>query len=221
MALNDQVGRPSTLMDAAGTVVWKAPNNAFNRGVPTGSLAGGLNIGFPGQYYDAETNLWNNWNRYYDATLGRYTQSDPIGLAGGLNTYTYVGGNPVSRFDPSGLTQRDIDLAYILIKQTQTDLKFPDAQPMTATLTTPGSAGEYDPVVRSIFLNERFLGTLTRGEQFELLDTIIHELLHFNDYPAGPDHNSFVRDGLYDEANRRSRGLIQSYFAFRATPCPR
>ena len=57
---------------------------------------------FPGQNYDAETGTHYNYFRDYDPTIGRYEQSDPIGLQGGLNTYVYVANDPVELTDPRG-----------------------------------------------------------------------------------------------------------------------
>jgi len=65
-------------------------------------LATPQNLRYQGQYLDRETGLHYNLFRYYDPQCGRFTQPDPIGLAGGLNQYTYVK-NPLTWVDPQGL----------------------------------------------------------------------------------------------------------------------
>ena len=69
---------------------------------PSGAGAFDFPLRFPGQYFDRETNLVYNWKRDYDSSIGRYVQSDPIGLRGGLNTYIYVRDNPLKSIDPKG-----------------------------------------------------------------------------------------------------------------------
>ena len=58
---------------------------------------------YPGQYHDAESGLHYNRFRYYDPELGRYTNQDPIGLMGGVNSYVYAADNPIVLVDPLGL----------------------------------------------------------------------------------------------------------------------
>ena len=105
---NDHLGTPQVMTDNSGQVIWQASYDPFGaatvNGDPDGDgIAVTLNVRFPGQYYDAETGLHYNYFRTYDPETGTYTTSDPIGLAGGLNTYAYVGGNPVRWVDPLGL----------------------------------------------------------------------------------------------------------------------
>jgi RHS repeat-associated protein len=58
---------------------------------------------FPGQLYMDGSGLYQNHHRTYDPVTGRYIESDPIGLGGGINTYTYGLDNPISNVDPLGL----------------------------------------------------------------------------------------------------------------------
>jgi RHS repeat-associated protein len=61
------------------------------------------NLRFPGQYYDIETGNHYNYFRDYVPSIGRYLQSDPVGLLGGPSTYAYVSGQPLALIDPMGL----------------------------------------------------------------------------------------------------------------------
>ncbi|WP_347332912.1 RHS repeat-associated core domain-containing protein, partial [Marinimicrobium locisalis] len=92
------------LTDAQKAITWKATYTPFGKAsVDVEQVTN--NIRFPGQYFDSETGLHYNYFRDYDPETGRYLQSDPIGLQGGLNTYAYVEGNPLSFVDPLGLAR--------------------------------------------------------------------------------------------------------------------
>jgi len=98
---NDHLGTPRVITDSLQEKVWTADYSVFGRAnITTAQITN--NLRFAGQYFDSETKLHYNWFRYYDPSLGRYLRSDPIGLAGGINTYAYAKGNPLSYVDPDG-----------------------------------------------------------------------------------------------------------------------
>jgi RHS repeat-associated protein len=104
----DHLETPRKASDANARIVWSWEADAFGAAAPNEDVDGDgkattVNLRFPGQFFDAESGLHYNWHRYNDARSGRYVQSDPIGLKGGINTYSYVDGNPVSYTDPEGL----------------------------------------------------------------------------------------------------------------------
>ncbi|MBI3898506.1 MAG: hypothetical protein HY308_09450 [Gammaproteobacteria bacterium] len=102
----DHEGTPRLGTNASNTtVVWRWEGRAFGETSPTGTAT--VNLRYAGMYADAESGLFYNWNRYYSPALGRYLTSDPIGLEGGPNTYTYVRNNPLRWTDPSGLCIED------------------------------------------------------------------------------------------------------------------
>ena len=102
---SDHLSRPAVVTQTNGTKVWQARNEAYGRVVTSNTIgSGGMRLGFPGQYWDDEKQSWYNYFRDYDSTTGRYLQSDPIGLVGGINTYTYALNNSIKYYDPNGLS---------------------------------------------------------------------------------------------------------------------
>ncbi|WP_305885118.1 RHS repeat-associated core domain-containing protein, partial [Pleionea sp. CnH1-48] len=98
---NSHIGTPEILTDSQQFVVWQADYDLWGSAEILVSDVEN-NLRFTGQYFDSETSLHYNWNRYYDPMLGRYITSDPIGLAGGINTYLYVSNSTLSFVDPTG-----------------------------------------------------------------------------------------------------------------------
>ena len=131
----DHLGTPRRITNWSNSVDWQWPYSAFGENLPNGILAPttdatlayttdtatnthlearpspiSFNLRFAGQYFDQESNLSYNYFRSYQPAQGRYTQSDPIGLGGGLNRFGYVEGNPLSFTDPMGLAGIDVPI---------------------------------------------------------------------------------------------------------------
>ncbi|KAF1039400.1 MULTISPECIES: DUF6531 domain-containing protein [Burkholderia] len=107
--LTDQVGLPTAVFDEQGKPVWQAAYSLWGKLLPAKQAANDAcgaeidtTLRFPGQWADDESGLSYNLNRYYDPDSGQYLSIDPIGLAGGIRTHSYVP-DTQSQFDPLGL----------------------------------------------------------------------------------------------------------------------
>lgn len=109
----DHLGAPRLLIDpttGASLWEWSSKGEVFGSQAPNIDPAGNgasmeLALRFPGQQATVASALYYNHQREYDATTGRYSQSDPIGLRGGSSTYSYVGSSPLRYVDPLGLVK--------------------------------------------------------------------------------------------------------------------
>jgi RHS repeat-associated protein len=102
----DRLDTPQMATDGSQAIAWTGAYQPFGKmSVPSTLITQDLRM--PGQEFDAETGWYHNGFRDYMPDLGRYLETDVIGLAGGLNTYAYAGGNPLRVVDPLGL---DINL---------------------------------------------------------------------------------------------------------------
>ncbi|MEO1456698.1 MAG: RHS repeat-associated core domain-containing protein, partial [Pseudomonadota bacterium] len=102
----DTIGRPVAAFDSLGQAVWKATYAPFGAletvEVDTNAIERPA-LRFPGQWFQAEHGLHQNWFRDYDPNTGRYLQADPLGLVDGPSVYGYAGQRPSKFLDPEGL----------------------------------------------------------------------------------------------------------------------
>lgn len=144
---SDHLNTPRLVTSETRDLVWQWQSDAFGNGAPNQDPQGSgqqteLNLRFAGQYYDTESGLHYNYFRDYDPETGRYVESDPIGLNGGLNTYGYVGGNPLMQTDPMGLATLEIDIPKSVYEWIPENIRIPATRLVGGALliaTIPGS----------------------------------------------------------------------------------
>jgi RHS repeat-associated protein len=107
----DQLGAPRLVTRPADNeVMWRWDSDPYGTAAanpnPNGQGTFVYNLRFPGQYHQAETGLNYNYFRDYDPQTGRYIESDPVGLGGGINLHAYVSNSPVNAADPTGLLEQ-------------------------------------------------------------------------------------------------------------------
>jgi len=99
---NDHLGTSQRLTNIAGNVTWSAVSEAFGNTENSVSVTDNP-LRFPGQYRDEETDVYYNYRRQYSFSAGRYAESDPLSLYGGINRYIYADQKPLKFIDASGM----------------------------------------------------------------------------------------------------------------------
>ena len=174
--------------------------NPHGRGVFT------YNPRFPGQLFDKETNNHYNYFRDYDPQTGRYIQSGPIGLSGGINTYGYVGGNPLTFYDFFGLTRAQVDYMTKVAKCKNPDLKVPDYVHISPNFGGVDTAVT-NPITLSVTLSNYYNGDLDGAGMISLYKTIVHESIHRTRPRIDMITRPFDHPDIYAEAAKRAKDL--------------
>jgi RHS repeat-associated protein len=181
----DQIGTPVQVEDENGEAVWRAQVEPFGRvQIPSGATVE-MPLRFPGHYFDVETGLHYNRFRYYDPVLGRYLQSDPLGITGGDNLYAYPA-NPLSQVDARGLGCPECEARARPAQEGD-----PDAEQTPRLVAHPGDEESVAAVAKAAGMEPEDLANLQQHAQ-ERKDLIIirdsneASLQHHDDPMARP-----------------------------------
>ncbi|WP_321532121.1 RHS repeat-associated core domain-containing protein [uncultured Desulfuromonas sp.] len=166
---NDHLGTPQRLSDESGTIAWSAGYTAFGNATIDPILSSiDNNLRFPGQYFDQETGLHYNYQRFYDPSTGRYTQIDPVGFfAGDVNQYRYGFNTPNYWIDPTGEFVF-VGAAMLIYGAIELALSIYDVYDMLSTLADPCESGISKASAVGFFL----LGAVLPGGGYGAVDDI-------------------------------------------------
>ena len=203
----DALGTPRVVVDPSrtpagstepGTIVWRWDlagegfgNDKPNEDPDNDSTAFVLDMRFPGQQYDSASDLSYNYMRDYEAATGRYVESDPIGLRGGISTYGYVRGRPMTHRDRRGTTYDDVVRTMSQVLRT-----FPELHPRGGVVCSAdvpiddagdtvgiwdGFIGDYPAGTIRVPITYCQKPCLGREDWEKLFSTLFHEGMHSTD----------------------------------------
>ena len=231
----DHLSTPRLATSGSGRltkIVWRWNGSGFGEGAPVEVNGNSwpnqptiVNLRMPGQYFDQETGYFYNWNRYYDPITGRYITSDPIGLAGGINTYGYVGQNPLIRFDFMGLCEctwkdksYDIDRGFYFDKYDWPYLSY-----RFACLYTCTAEGSTEDVEGYIHEEERVQlfgqqGGVSIATYFQCKNSVKENIPIYNVMTGQISHYEYTPYGSFDPRGSGIPGL-EAWAEKRCTDC--
>ncbi len=125
---SDGLGSITGLSNSSGTIVQTYSYDSFGNIAATGSITQPFT--YTGREYDSETGMYFYRARYYDPKVGRFVTKDPIGFAGGINYYVYVGNNPVKYLDPLGLAKKQNKFKNPEVPETPNPWENPADRPL-------------------------------------------------------------------------------------------
>lgn len=222
-------------------VVWSWVSDAYGDAAPNEDVDGDgvitrIPLRFPGQFYDAQTLLNYNYFRDYDPQTGRYVESDPIGLNGGLNTYGYVYANPIKLIDPYGLAvgfddspgSAALEKAYDEVRKTKHGeeicRKLEEA-PNYYLITSKDSHNSawYEGKVRAIRIDPNYspMTNTTQGDQRANTTTIMaHEVGHAATKTWDDGANQMNNVNANENPVRRELGLPErTTYEYKSCGC--
>ena len=168
------LARYSATADTTNTIVWRNDQaDPFGASLPNEDPdANGVkfehHLRFPGQYFDKETGLHYNYFRDYDPRIGRYVQSDPIGLAGGsFSTYAYANANPLSYVDPDGQSPL---IVQGFLRLLQVGLGALTIANEDVPILGGGAASKICPDTKGLTTPKNYFGSRTKQEVIDALE---------------------------------------------------